>query len=291
MNANKPGPKDARSGTKQAPSRALSRVCSIRDWDDPALTRLMDDIVPSGSEPAHRKAWEFAMGVCALDRGGALHHESLGLSVAAGHEAVLFYLTNRCRWLFATDIYGMGDFDAGEAAASMLTDPDLYAPYPYRRRRLTVVHMDALDLRFEDATFDFVVSFGSIEHFGGPSQAAQAMTEISRVLKPGGIAALTTEVAVDGRGDEHVPGTEIFSPETLLELAEGTHGLRWFGEVDLAIPDDPEIPIIDLVGEQARIEAGDQTYPHLRLRIDSVQGGSRTFSSASLVLERDGGRI
>lgn len=269
-------------------SGALTRVCSVRDWGDPELTWLMDEITPSGSAPVHRKAWEFAIGVSALERGGVLHDEAVGLSVGAGHEPVLFYLTNRCRWLFATDIYGMGIFGLGEAAASMLIDPDLYAPYPYRRRRLTVTHMDALDLRFENGTFDFVVSFGSIEHFGGAAQAAQAMAEISRVLKPGGIASVTTEVAVDGRGDAHAPGLEIFSPETVLSLGQQAAGLEWFGGVDLAIADDPDVPIIDLSSEMDRLEAGDQTYPHLRLRIETLGGGWRTFSSVSLALKRDG---
>jgi SAM-dependent methyltransferase len=230
------------------------------------------------------------MGVCALERGAALHDEAFGLSVGAGHEPVIFYLTNRCRWLFATDIYGTGGFDEAEAAASMLIDPDLYAPYPYRRRRLTVAHMDALDLRFEDGTFDFVVSFGSIEHFGGRPQAAGAMAEISRVLKPGGIAFVTTEMAVDGGGDARSPNLEIFSPETLVGLGEQTPGLGWFDGVDLSVPDEPDVPTIDLVSEASRLEAGDETYPHLRLGLDTMSDGGRTFPSASRALKADGGR-
>ncbi len=229
------------------------------------------------------------MGISALQRGGVLHDEAFGLSVGAGHEPVLFYLTNRCRWLFATDIYGLGSFAVGEGAASMLMDPDLYAPYPYRRRRLTVTYMDALDLRFEDETFDFVVTFGSIEHFGGRAQAAQAMAEMSRLLKPGGVVFVTTEMAVDGGGDASSSGLEIFSPETILWLGEQTAGLRWLGDVDLASPDDPDVPTIDLLSEAQRLEAGDETYPHVRLRVETASDGWRTFSSASLALQRDGG--
>lgn len=47
---------------------------------------------------------------------------------------------------------------------------------------------NALDLSFEEATFDLIVSVEVIEHVGQP---AKMMEEISRVLKPGGIAILT----------------------------------------------------------------------------------------------------
>lgn len=247
----------------------------------------MSDIAPDVDHRRHphRKLWEFAMGVLALERAGLLDDdESFGLSVGAGHEAVLYHLANRCRWLIASDLYGLGDFAQGEAAGMMLVDPDLFAPYPYRRRRLTPVHMDALDLRFEDETFDFVVSFGSIEHFGGRAAAARALAEMGRVLRPGGIAVVTTEMALDGRGDECLPGLELFAPETLRELVAEDPRLDWYGEVDLKPPDDP-VPTIDLVGEVRRVEAGDQTYPHLRLSVPAPTG-RRTFGSVSLSLRR-----
>lgn len=245
----------------------------------------MEDILPGGAatERLHRKAWEFALGVTALERGGVLNDEAIGLSVAAGHEPLLYYLTNRCRWVIATDLYGAGDFSEGEGAGRMLLDPDLFAPYAYRRRRLTVAYMDALDLRFEDATFDFAVSFGSIEHFGGVSAAAAALAEMARVVRPGGVAFVTTEMAADGQGDGSYPGIHLFAPATLAWLVENDARLDWLEPPDLSIPDE-EVSVVDLADE-VLAGAGDESSPQLRLRMETSDG-PRTFTSVSLALRR-----
>jgi SAM-dependent methyltransferase len=56
--------------------------------------------------------------------------------------------------------------------------------------------MDARALDFPDDSFDAVVSFSSIEHFGDADDIARAASEIGRVLRPGGYAFLVTEVFV-----------------------------------------------------------------------------------------------
>ena len=214
-----------------------------------------------GRPPArHRKLWEFALGIQALERGGVLHEDAIGLSVGAGHEAIVYHLTNRCRWVFATDIYGSGGFTHVEGSSLMLIDPDLYAPYPYRRNRLTVSYMDALDLRFEDETFDFVVSFGSIEHFGGIGAAGRSLAEAARVLKPGGVAAVTTEFAIDGGPHASLPDLELFTQETIPHLLALAPSLRPIDGMDLAIPDNSAAPVIEL-GRARRIQAGDRPTP------------------------------
>ncbi len=57
-----------------------------------------------------------------------------------------------------------------------------------RKCSSTCVVGDALDLKFPDATFDIVVSSEMIEHTTDPRKATG---EMFRVLKPGGILALT----------------------------------------------------------------------------------------------------
>lgn len=291
------GGSDPRAGIWEArrldTTRSLSRVCHPGDWDDPALVALMEAIAPTGAATTrpHRKAWELALGVQSLERGGVLHEGAMGLSVGAGHEPVLYYLTNRCRWVFATDVYGSGNFAIHESSARMSMDPDVFAPYPYRRRRLTVAYMDALDLRFEDATFDFVVSFGSIEHFGGIEAAATSLAEMSRVLKPGGVAFVTTEIVIDGGDHESIPEAfiELFSPTTFRSLVEGVPGMRLMDGLDLSMPTpDPTIPVVDLATEIPRLESADQTYPHLQLRTPTPKGSTRRFTSVSMALVREG---
>jgi ubiquinone/menaquinone biosynthesis C-methylase UbiE len=48
--------------------------------------------------------------------------------------------------------------------------------------------LDALDLQFEDATFELVIAVDTIEHVGKPLDMLQ---EISRVLRPKGVCLLT----------------------------------------------------------------------------------------------------
>ena len=62
---------------------------------------------------------------------------------------------------------------------------------------LTVRHADALQLPFEDGDFDVVIVSEVLEHI--PDDRA-AMVEIQRVVRPGGLAAIT----VPRRGPEEV---------------------------------------------------------------------------------------
>jgi len=73
--------------------------------------------------------------------------------------------------------------------------------------------MNARELEFDDSTFDFVFSISSIEHFGGHKGSMKSMKEISRVLKPGGVASITTEVLLTN--NEHV---EFFRPHEIYEF-------------------------------------------------------------------------
>lgn len=135
------------------------------------------------------------------------------LAVGAGHEPPVYCLTNRVRWVFATDLYGSSPF--GEADATMLSNPDAFAEQPYNRRRLVVEHMDAMDLRFEDATFDAVFSLSAIEHIGGVDGAKRGLREMVRVTQPGGVIAVATEIVVNNAPHFSGPGLEIFTAETL----------------------------------------------------------------------------
>ncbi|WP_354699230.1 hypothetical protein DSM112329_04940 [Paraconexibacter sp. AEG42_29] len=177
--------------------RHYAGVCRLEDFSDPELAALMDDISPEkpASRP-HRKAWEFAMGASYLQATGLLDGTKEILDVGAGSEEIAFWLAARARSVTAVDIYGRGAFGTREAKASMLEDPASFAPYDYPQDRLTVRDMDARKLEFPDASFDAVVSFSSIEHFGGFAGIKASAAEIGRVLRPGGRAFLVTETFV-----------------------------------------------------------------------------------------------
>jgi ubiquinone/menaquinone biosynthesis C-methylase UbiE len=179
-------------------SRHYVKLCDLRDFDDPRFLERIGDIVP-GLEPhqqVHRKLWEYAMLTLFLEEVGALDEATEALSVAAGHEEVLYWLANRIGRIVASDIYGVGQFAHREADVTMLEDPARFAPYPYREDHLEVVEMNALDLKFPDDSFDVVFSLSSIEHFGERKEIVRAAREMYRVLRPGGYAFVVTECFV-----------------------------------------------------------------------------------------------
>lgn len=113
----------------------------------PYLARYLDELPVNG-----RKVLEIGLGFGTvgqiLARRGALYH---GADIAAGPVAMM---RDRLRWL--------GHPDDG-----------------------SVLQASALDLPWEDATFDTVVSIGCLHHTG---DLPQAVSEVHRVLAPGGTA-------------------------------------------------------------------------------------------------------
>lgn len=190
----------------QALTRQYAKVCDLPDFDDTELRSTIADVSPDrpASEP-HRKAWEFAMGALFLRDVGRLDGGSDILDVGAGSEEIVFWLAGRANRVVAVDIYGRGAFGEREATATMLDDPTSHAPYPYPAEKLEVRSMDARHLEFADESFDAVVSFSSIEHFGSAADISRAAREIGRVLRPGGYAFLVTEVFVRQHPIDHAP--------------------------------------------------------------------------------------
>jgi len=186
---------------RQVGRAALNGCCHTDYWDDPewrSYSRALNLAQDDGYY--HRKAWEWTQCIYGLERLGALGRSSRVLGVGAGHECVLYYLANRSALTVATDLYA-GDFTtshAAEADPEFLRDPQRFAPFPYYSDRLRGLPADGCALPFPSDTFDAVYSLSSIEHFGGHSRAADAMREIRRVLRPGGIACVATELIIDG---------------------------------------------------------------------------------------------
>jgi hypothetical protein len=84
-----------------------------------------------------------------------------------------------------------------------------------RFRRLKVIFAD-----YEDGSFNGAYSAGSIGHFGTLDEIRRSAAEIHRVLKPGGVLALTTEFRIEGPGHGW-PGLIFFTPELVSEYLVG----------------------------------------------------------------------
>lgn len=178
---------------RKIPQRSLNRLCDISDW------RIGESLSAKMSELKegcyiHRKSWEYALCIVGLEHLGAVQPGSRGLAVGAGYERPIFYFANKIKEMVATDLY---DNPAGEGTPEMLNNPCAFAPFPYRERHLMVRRMDGTHLEFQDATFDFVFSLSSIEHFGSRSNSQKSVQEMFRVLIPGGIVCIATELILN----------------------------------------------------------------------------------------------
>lgn len=62
-----------------------------------------------------------------------------------------------------------------------------------RHPGLVATRADVLDLPFDDASFDIVVSNSTLDHFGARAQLSAAAGELTRVLAPGGRLIVTLD--------------------------------------------------------------------------------------------------
>ena len=208
--------------------RSLNKVCDGADWFDPELRAVIDGDLQELAR-FHRKQWEFAMILLALRRAGALRPDAVGLSMGAGKERLLYAVARSVRRVVATDLYDTQT----EWDKARTDDPDRYIkedkPFPVDDAKLQGLRMDMRSLDFEDEAFDFCYSSCAIEHIGGREDFLKHLSEAHRVLKPGGVYALTTELHYGPETIEHAHNY-YFSPGYLRDL---------IGECDFAA--EPEI--------------------------------------------------
>lgn len=249
----------------------LNKLCRRSDRENPLWQKGFDDLLfPRQPELFHRKVWEFCQALYGLRRLRRLSPQAVGLGVGCGHEEIMYFLANRVQMVYATDIYDKR-YLGGEAEPDVLIHPDKYAPFRYRSEHLKVLLMDARKLTFEEESFDFVFCLSSLEHLGGRKHKLAALQEMYRVLKPNGVAVLTTELILNRLGR----GRGYFRLRELLGLIREANFLLE-EPLDLAVEEDFAFPPLALPMEVQRT-------PHLILR------NFRTiYTSLSLFLKKPG---
>jgi SAM-dependent methyltransferase len=199
----------------------LCELANPAKWDNPEWRAVMHALrLPAEKKLAmHRKAYEFTQTAWGLDQLGALTEHAAVLSVGAGHESLAYWLANRVRLVIATDLYpGEWESSAGsEGDARVLKHPEEFAPFAYRQDHLRFLQMDGRRLAFRGNSFDVAYSLSSIEHFGGFVGAREAVEEMARVIRPGGLIALATEWRVSGPSGEK---EGIFEPDEVRRLID-----------------------------------------------------------------------
>ena len=222
----------------------LNRMCSLEDWNNAEIRQILSELQISNSLLIHRKEWEWALGLIAMKRFNKLNEHSLVLGVAVGTEPIPFYLANKVKHVYATDLYGELEKWNKSAPSNFLNNPRKYAPFPYREDALTVLKMDGTRLEFPSETFDIAFSFSSIEHFGGRNHvgAFQSMKEMERVLKKDGIAVIATEYIINDK--EH---PEFFNRKTIYsDLIDKLDSLKLVEPLDLRITNKTLDTVMDI---------------------------------------------
>jgi SAM-dependent methyltransferase len=259
------------------------KLCELADFRDPELRPLIREIsgagpdrpdFPDGEE--QRKAWEVSMTLRALRDFGAIRDDAELLGVGAGREATIFWLTRHVRRVFATDLYLEEDsWSPTDSGAEMLIDPGRHVSWKWNPRRLVVQHMNGLDLRYEDESFDGIFSSGSIEHFGGLDDIRTSVEEMYRVLKPGGVAALATEYRLGGP-PEHLPGTVLFSEDELRSVLLDGFDWKLASPLELSISEESMRAPIDfqaILEYDAAVQAAEAPQPRWIRRVGSRVAG------------------
>jgi SAM-dependent methyltransferase len=256
------------------------KLCELEDFADPDLRRYKSQLVPEHErDRVHRKYWEFAQSARALVELRAVHRKADVLGVAAGAEATTFWLTNHAHRVFATDRYLEPAGWEIDAPRSMLLTPGQHAAGAWNPRRLVVQHMDARELQYEDASFDAVYSSGSIEHFGDHSDLGRALAEMVRVLKPGGIAALSSEYRLRGPGPG-LPGTLLFSADEIDELIVRPYAWELVQPLDVRLSEATLATELQ-IPEAVRLQDTSPEVPHIVLA-----DGDLAMTSVHLVLRK-----
>jgi SAM-dependent methyltransferase len=145
-----------------------------------------------------------------------LKPEHRAVGVGGGREPVIYYLADHIGHVTAIDLYGNAAWSRSGGKESDLTlveESKKFCPSSVDFSKITFEHQDGTNLLFDDNSFDFAWSLWSIEHFGGHGAARQAIQEMGRVVRPGWIVAVATEMLML---EEH-SHPEFFTRSEILE--------------------------------------------------------------------------
>jgi SAM-dependent methyltransferase len=252
--------------------RVRSKLCDLADWKGSDFASLSSAIM--GTDPEHlfyhRKLWEFTRLVQALQAMGIYTPNAIGLSVAAGHERVLYYLARHLHKVVATDVYGDSAFSQNEANSQVLASGDGYAPYDYPKEHLKFLYMNALQLDFPAGLFDFAFCLSSIEHFGGVRNASLAIREMARVVRPGGLVFVTTDCSLNGNVTN-----EVFSRKEIERLLAENTNLSLLAPFTWDVSQESLQHVLNMRRDDLT------TTPHINLRLFGT-----VFTSISLVFQK-----
>ena len=245
----------------------LNRLCYVEDLENSEVREILSSLQKDFS----KRSWEWALAVIAMRRFGKLNNNSKAIGIASAMEPLLFYLANNLNHVYATDLYD--STKDRHTPSDFPENPKKYAPFPYKEDALTALRMDATNLEFPSGSFDIAFSISSIEHFGGEnhSGALRCLKEVERVLKTGGIAAITTEYILNDK--EH---PEFFNKRTIFDDL-----INKLQKLQLVEPLDLRITTKTLDTAMGMYDTAGITHPHILVRY-----GDMLFTSVMCVFQK-----
>ena len=210
------------------------KICDAADWFNGEFGALITNELHDVPR-FHRKQWEDAAILNALSKAGALRSDAVGISFGAAQERPIYAIANSVKHVWATDLYTT-DTAWSTARKESIQDPTDFiraaCPFPTHLERISAKSMDMRAIEFPDESFDFAYSSSAVEHIGGWDDFARHLAEVRRVLKPGGVHVMTTDITF-GPATE-APGNFKFTPEG-LEWWLRTSGMAYEPVVDCRI--------------------------------------------------------
>lgn len=170
----------------------------------------------------HRKEWEWAAIAQALDERGVLGPGYTGVGFAVGNEPLSSLFAARGAKILATDLTEGQDAEHWKKNEQLAGGLDAaFQEHLISRElfleRVAFQHGDMNDLSgFDDQIADFIWSSCAMEHLGTIEAGLRFVKDSVRLLKPGGIAAHTTEFNLSHIEETVSEGLQVFYRESDL---------------------------------------------------------------------------
>jgi SAM-dependent methyltransferase len=189
--------------------------------------RIVPDATPSGIVALHLKRYDFALAYC---DGSDVLDAGCGVGYGTAH---------------------LAEVAASVVGVDVSADAVAYATKRYAGPRTSFRKMDVTALDFGDATFDVVCSFETLEHV---RDAAAAVREAARVLRPGGVYVASTPHVERSCASPANPFHETeYSPDDFASLLrESFHHVELFGQRRLETRRHRVLRRLDVLGLRRR---------------------------------------
>ena len=175
-----------------------SRLCRQVDFGEPWFHHWCEAL---HLEPLlHRKIWEYAFVLQAMQENGALRVGARGVGFGCGEEPVASFLASRGVEVTVTDLApeqseGLGWVATGQHTSSLQQAyyPDLVSQEDFDRRvRLEYVDMNNIPDSMSEG-YHFCWSICAFEHLGSIRKGLDFIKNSMKVLRQGGVSIHTTE--------------------------------------------------------------------------------------------------